>query len=263
MSDDTQIERVTDSIPDSLSSAVDTEEIQSMLEEDSLDAAGRELGRQVGREMGARIGRQLGPTVVSDIRERESPLTILRNAARRLLTILVRTLKNTDIEAGLSKLSDVGRRILSEDTVKEGIGSVLPSGVTDATDEEADEASEAQEEEDAEQETDTEGGEEGDVTEEGEGEAEESGEVEQGEESEAEEGEADEGGAVPDEMPGDVDLSADEIQDLTEDTYRELLETMSYRDLQSLAKDVGVKANLAQDEMTDRIVAKFSEEGEA
>ncbi len=118
-----------------------------------------------------------------------------------------------------------------------------------------------------EQETEGEDGEDADATEEAEDEGEES-EAEEGEESEAEErdaeeGETGEGGTVPDELPEDVDLSADEIQDLTEETYRELLETMSYRDLQSLAKDVGVKANLAQGEMTDRLVAEFSEESEA
>lgn len=265
MSDDTKTATVTDSIPDAISSAVDTDEIESMLEDDSIDAVGREVGQRVGREVGARIGRELGPSVANDIRERKSPLTILRNAARRLLTILVRTVQNADLKGGISKLSDLGGRILSEGTVKDGIAGVLPSGVTDASeeDEEADEASETPEEGEVVQETEDEDGEDADATEEAEGEDEESGAVEQGEERDAEEGDTDEGGAVPDEIPEDADLSADEIQDLTEDTYRELLETMSYRELQSLAKDVGVKANLAQGEMTDRLVAEFSEEGEA
>lgn len=240
MSDETQSVPVTDPIPDSLSSAVDADEIESMLEDDSLDAAGRELGKQIGREVGGRVGRRLGPSIAQDIRERKSPWSILKNAVRRLVTILIETLKNVDLSSGISKLTDVGRRILSEDSLKEGVGTVVPSGLVDSTDEESDEA------------TETEG-----ETDEAEGDEAEA-------EDEGVEDDASESDGVPDvEMPEDVDLSADEIQDLKEDTYRELLETMSYRDLQSVAKDVGVKANLAQDEMTDRIVDAFSEEGEA
>lgn len=44
---------------------------------------------------------------------------------------------------------------------------------------------------------------------------------------------------------------------------REELDELSYRDLQQLAKDVGVKANLGREEMTDRIADALSiEDGE-
>lgn len=230
MSDDTQTAAVTDSIPSSIGNAVDSDEIKSMLEDDSLDAAGRKLGSQVGREIGGRIGRQLGPTIASDIWDRKNPWTILKNAVGRLVELIVETLQNVDIESSISKLTDVGRSILAEDSLKEGVGTLVPSGLTETTDESSDEATE-------------------------------SGETDEEDATEDDTGE-DEGG--PDvEVPGNVDLSAEEFRDLKEDTYRELLETMSYRDLQSVAKDVGVKANLAQDEMTDRIVTKFSEENES
>lgn len=55
-------------------------------------------------------------------------------------------------------------------------------------------------------------------------------------------------------------VSAEELQAMREETYRELLEVMSYQDLQSIAKEVGVKANLSQDEMTEQIIEQFSTE---
>lgn len=58
------------------------------------------------------------------------------------------------------------------------------------------------------------------------------------------------------------DLSASDLQELREETYRELLEVMSYRDLQSIAKEVGVKANLSQDELIERVAEQFTEEAE-
>lgn len=248
MSDDTQAASVTDALPSSISSAVDADEIESLLEDDSLDAAGRELGSQIGREVGGRVGRRLGPSIARDIWERKNPWTILKNAVRRLVTIIVETVKNVDLESHIPKLTDAGRRIMSEDSLKEGVSTVVPSGLVDTSDEEtesdeaADEGAEAGEEAADEAEADEEATDDEGSTEE----------------------DSSERDGVPDvEMPGDIDLSADEIQDLKKETYRELLESMSYRDLQSVAKDVGVKANLAQDEMTDRIVEEFSEEGEA
>lgn len=57
-----------------------------------------------------------------------------------------------------------------------------------------------------------------------------------------------------------VETSAEDLKDMREETYRELLEVMSYRDLQSVAKEVGVKANLSQEEIVEQIVAEFSGE---
>lgn len=44
---------------------------------------------------------------------------------------------------------------------------------------------------------------------------------------------------------------------------RDELETMSYRELQSLAKELGVKANLTTEEMTDRLAAELDMSTEA
>jgi len=50
----------------------------------------------------------------------------------------------------------------------------------------------------------------------------------------------------------------DSVTDLRRETIRDLLEVMSYRDLQSTAKEVGVKANQSHEEMIDDIVDQFS-----
>lgn len=78
----------------------------------------------------------------------------------------------------------------------------------------------------------------------------------------------DESTAADDDQPDldDTDpseLSADQLQEMREETYREFLEEMSYRDLQSIAKEIDVKANLSRDEMTERITDKFSSGSES
>lgn len=226
MSEDTDISKTAASIQDSVSSAVDTEEIESMLEEDSTKSVGRTLGSRVGRELGSRIGRELGALVAHDIRERKGIRTILRNAAQRLVELVKELVRSVDIKGATSKLVQIGQGVVSSESAEGVLDSVLPG------DESADES----------------------ATEEGEDAATESAE----EESTETDADEDTGDGVSADQ-----LSVDEIKNLKEETYRELLEEMSYRDLQSLAKDVGVKANLAQDEMTDRIVAQFSEGSEA
>ncbi|MGA9402519.1 hypothetical protein [Haladaptatus sp.] len=81
------------------------------------------------------------------------------------------------------------------------------------------------------------------------------------EDGESDEKESDEGGTDA----ADVDLNPDDVQAIREETYRELLETMDYSELQSVAKEVDVKANLGRDEMVDAIVEQFNngEEDEA
>ncbi|WP_227352946.1 hypothetical protein [Haladaptatus salinisoli] len=58
------------------------------------------------------------------------------------------------------------------------------------------------------------------------------------------------------------DLTADDVQAIKEETYRELLETMEYSELQSIAKEVGVRANLKREEMLDAIVENFKAKSE-
>ncbi|WP_227380824.1 hypothetical protein [Haladaptatus halobius] len=59
------------------------------------------------------------------------------------------------------------------------------------------------------------------------------------------------------------DLDANEIQAIREETYRDLLEKMEYSELQSIAKEVGVKANLEREELVDAIAEEFNDGSEA
>lgn len=54
------------------------------------------------------------------------------------------------------------------------------------------------------------------------------------------------------------DASPEELRDLQRETLRELLDVMSYEELQSVAKKVGVKANLDTETMRERIIEEFS-----
>lgn len=53
--------------------------------------------------------------------------------------------------------------------------------------------------------------------------------------------------------------SAADLEGLRRETLEEFLSVVSYADLQSIAKDVDVRANLSREEMTERIVETVSE----
>lgn len=55
-------------------------------------------------------------------------------------------------------------------------------------------------------------------------------------------------------------LESGQMDEIRKETYRELLEMMEYSKLQSIAKESGVKANLAKDDMIDAIVEEFDAE---
>ncbi|MHC3439296.1 hypothetical protein ACYJ1Y_14690 [Natrialbaceae archaeon A-gly3] len=58
---------------------------------------------------------------------------------------------------------------------------------------------------------------------------------------------------LEDEAEAETDVDVN-LEDLRQETLEDFLSLMSYEDLQSVAKDVGVKANLSREEMTDRII---------
>lgn len=60
-----------------------------------------------------------------------------------------------------------------------------------------------------------------------------------------------------------ANLDAESLQSLKRETYRDLLERMDYSELQSLAKDTGVKANLKRETLVDELVDAFGDESEA
>lgn len=207
-------------VQETVSDAVDADDIESILaDESTARAVGRKLGSCVGRELGAILGREFGAVVAIDVRKRKGPRAILSDVATRVVELLKALIRNANIGAVISKLTELGTDVFSENTPDKLSESVLSGG-------EADEAKSGSTEAEATQE--------------------ESGEMSE------EIGEA----AVS-------ELSVDDLQELKSDTYRELLEVMSYRELQSIAKEVGVKANVEQEEMVDRIVDKFSDGGKA
>lgn len=94
--------------------------------------------------------------------------------------------------------------------------------------------------------------------EEGDGE-ETDGEETDGEESDGEESDGDETDGEED-TPAEID--AETLQSLKRDTYRDLLDRMDYSELQSLAKDSGVKANQKREDLIDALIEEFGGDSE-
>lgn len=75
-----------------------------------------------------------------------------------------------------------------------------------------------------------------------------------GDDEAADEDVSDNAGADSESEPG-----ADDLEGLRKETLVEFLGIVSYSDLQSIAKDVDVRANLSREEMVERIVETVSE----
>jgi tetrahydromethanopterin S-methyltransferase subunit G len=222
MSEDADSSGVTEVVRDSVGDALGVDDLESMLEGDTPQAVGRELGARVGREYGAFVGRELGAVVAVDIQERKGPRAILADVKRRLKELLQSVVQSADFRSSLSRLRDLGSAVDAGGGAVELLETVVP-GEEDESEPEDSEEEDESEPEDSEEE----------------------------DESEPEDSEEE---GIMSEIP------IDDLDDMREETYREMLEVMSYRDLQSVAKEVDVKANLSQEEMTDRIVEEFSEQ---
>ncbi|AFZ71787.1 hypothetical protein [Natronobacterium gregoryi] len=190
--------------------------------EDELD--GGEIGAAVGRQFGERAGRELGTSIGRELHETFS------QALETDDEIDLRSEVGAAVRSGVSAIFEDG-------SVSDSLQSLVEV-VTEETD--LEEVLEGDEKA-SERAVDAEGE---DEIEDGEGEADAEGE-EQADESRVED-EAD----SP--APGD-------LEDLRRDTLEDFLGVMSYQDLQSVAKDVGVKANLSREEMTERIIETVTE----
>lgn len=230
MSSESLSSDTVEEVRDAVSGAVDGDDLSSLLDgEDGAGSVGRELGARAGRELGATIGRELGELVAADVMDGKEPRAILADVKRRVRDLLLELLRDLDVDALVSRLTDAVGGVVSGGSPTDAVDSLLPE--EDGSDGESVESGGAEGTEES-QETDEAGAE----------------DQQGGDES------------IPD---GDLSsLSADDLSSLKEDTYRELLEVLSYRDLQSIAKEVGVKANLGEDEMTDRIIEQFSEQSD-
>ena len=214
--------------------------------EDQLD--GESLGRTLGASLGALLGRQLGrqmarrlldrlPLVSDPDRERSLPGRVLR----ALVVAVGRTLSRPQFQDAVGDaLEEIAERGEEAQETAESAAETAEE-TAEGTAEEATDTAEAA----ADQATDTAAGVADTATEAAEGAADAAGE--------ATDTATDAGSDAVEALQGDTG-------DLKRETYRELLDVLSYSDLQSVAKSVDVKANLGREEMTDAIVEKFAEE---
>ena len=228
-------------------------------EEIGVSAGGR-VGERIGRSVGESIGESVHETVTVGIEEGRSVREILADLKTSIIEAISAILRGERAE---STVSDVSEKV-SDTEVGERVTDAAPTELLeDEEDVEGEETDEELEGEEAEEDVE---GEEADEELEGE-EAEE--DVE-GEETEADEedveGEETEADVEGEETEADVEgEEADEpstadLEDLKRETLEDFLDVMSYRDLQAVAKDVGVKANLSREEMTAEIVETVSVE---
>ncbi|MFP8956374.1 hypothetical protein ACLI4Y_06570 [Natrialbaceae archaeon A-CW3] len=199
---------------------------------DEIDST--EIGSAVGRKLGEQLGRSVGEELGASIQEAASTSLEEGRSLRGFVVDLVRAIR----EALASWLEELGL---------DGIASrVAPAVEESAEDVEDDEAADAD---------DVDG-------EETEGEEDEEMEDEVAEDEETEDEAADAAESEPDADLDDGVPDIDDLEDLRRDALEDVLEMLSYRDLQSIAKEVDVKANLEGSEMRERIVDAFTEESE-
>ena len=212
-------------------------QLEEQLDAQAIGAAvGREFGASIGRELGETIGREIQLTVSEGIEREQAPREIAADVKTATVDALLSGLAGLD---GRDSLVSLLRSIGDEGGLGDRLADAVPAEPLE--DEETDDAAEEEAEV---EETD-------DAAEEGE-EAVEEEEAEVEEKEEAEEGDDEEGGN------GTAEPQVEDLEELRQETLEDFLELMSYRDLQSVAKDVGVKANLSREEMTDRIVEQVS-----
>lgn len=234
MSSDAPLSTAVEAARESFVQAVDANQDESLLsDEQAVEAVTQavdadELESLVsGDEAVESVGRELGSRVGAELGS---------TAGRELGALVVRDVRER--ERLRTILVDVARRfveLLAALLRNADVGSAVSrlrdafDGATDVTDD----VDEATDDADAEAENDET-------------------ETADGEDAETTDGEGDEHAGI----------SADDLEEMREETYRELLEVMSYRDMQSIAKELDVKANLSEEELTDRIVDQFAEESD-
>lgn len=221
--------RVADAVTESV--AVLTDSLEWVPDElagdgDEEASPGHAVGARIGGEIGAVLGRSVGELVANGLQEGNSSDDVLGEVREFLVAVFSELLTDADADSALAEIRETARSLPEE-------------ADEEATDEEsADEAGE--DESSADDESAEAAGSEAD-------ESEAADEAEEGE-SEAE---GEDGAGV---------TSPEELDNLREETLREILDLMSYDELQSIAKKVGVKANLDTETMRERIVEEFTAE---
>ena len=225
---------------------IDGDSIQDQIDPTAVgEAAGARVGETAGRRLGESIGRQIHEAL-SDIDEETSPREILSNLQRAVADGISQAVaESREGGSALASIADV----FENQALRERLTETITGGEDES-------------------EADTDDGDDADVDA---GESEQEG-VDESEREGADEGspaetDVDENGEPGEEAPAaeiDFDeLDVDDVEELRVETLEEFLETISYRELQSIAKEVDVTANLSREEMTEEIVATVSDESAA
>ncbi|UTF55160.1 hypothetical protein [Natronosalvus rutilus] len=218
MSDDPTLQEIV------VEEALDYVDIESVINGDGVgdELEAGEIGAAAGARIGERFGRSIGERLGGAIQETATDAIEEGLSLRTFLEELVVSLRN----AIAAWLEEFGQEGLAERVAAgEAEGDAKEESATDDALEESDEGEEGDESDDS-------------TTEDGESDSGEEGETETDTEAIVENGPP----------------SLDTLEDLRRETLEDVLEMLSYRDLQSVAKDVGVKANLKGDEMREQIV---------
>ncbi|AGB16950.1 hypothetical protein Halru_2365 [Halovivax ruber XH-70] len=220
---------------DSMTEVV-VEEATNQLDIDGL-VGGESLGEQVdsaevGRAVGARLGEAAGRRVGAAIgrRVQEALDTIDESADPRDILADLATAVRDGLSDALSESRDRGSALATVVDAARDAG--LGSTITDAIGGESGDADVAD------------GDEPEDVDD----------EPASGDDAESESAPGEDADASEVSVPDAESIDADDLDSLKTETLEAYLQSISYRDLQSIAKDVGVTANITHEEMVGRIV---------
>jgi len=222
--------------------------IKDQLDGEELGAAvGREFGARVGATVGESIGREINETITAGRAAEKQPREIVADIGGAVQTGIVAALQEADID-GSALQSLLGG----------GVSEAVPSGEESEADSESEtEADQLEADTDDETEADASTTEERDEsTDTTESTLEEPAAASATEEETT----VDVADAAPD--TDELEATPENLEALQTETLEEFLEVLSYRDLQSVAKEVGVKANLSREEMTSRIVREVTDDEE-
>lgn len=228
------VEEVTEQVD--VGGLVDGESLQDQFDGASVGASlfGR-LGERLGREIGASVGASVHEALERGLEEGES----LRDLLDEVVEAAREGLREASEGDGLGEV----RSLAGEAAEAAGLEGIVPEPEADEEPEDEGEAEGADAAEGAEAEAD---------------EAAEADESEAAGEAEADAEEMAEAEAEAEDGP-----SVGDLEELRTETLRDFLSMLSYTDLQSIAKDLDVRANLSREEMTDRIVEAVADGGEA
>lgn len=239
---------IKENLPNSLRDELTESEVATKVGGSYGEEAGRQVGQEVGAEMeqrfrsrlddGANIGRAVRDSlkalpgiILHALREGASPGSVISTLKSQLKNEVGSLLTETGDEpseetAGTEETAETEGTAETE----EGVAAAVSDAATEAADTATDAAESAT---DAVTDTATE------------------------DDDEAAEA-ADSTTEAAQSIPG----LPDSVDQLRRETIRDLLEVMSYRDLQSTAKEVGVKANQSHEEIVDEIIEQFAGEPE-